>query len=153
MRDLLLEELAMFERIVRDGLEVVPRFRVLTAGGEYVIFAPLSDDLAERRRTLQMIGAFMAGKLAQAFVMSAEIEEPDAIVAIAVSRDGREGVLQKIARNPLGFGAPRWLDAAAVDPEVVALLPGRETVLDAETLQDLERAFVPGGEFATWRVC
>jgi hypothetical protein len=47
---------------------------------------------------------------------------------------------------------PRWLDAAAIDLDVVALLPGRETVLDAETVRDLERAFVPGGEFETWRV-
>jgi hypothetical protein len=69
-----------------------------------------------------------------------------------VSREAREGVLQTIARDPIGFGGPRWLDAAAVDPDVVALLMGRETVLDAATLQDLERMFVPGGEFETWRV-
>jgi hypothetical protein len=122
----------MSERIVREGLEVVPRFRVRTAaGGEYVIFAPLPDDLAERRRALQMVAAFMAWKLARGFIMAAETKAPDAIIAVAVSREAREGVLQTIARDPIGFGAPQWLDAAAIDPDLVALLPGRETVLDA----------------------
>src|SRR6516165_10765382 len=72
MRELLLEELVLSERIVYDGAQVVPRFRTIGPNAEFTIFMPLSDDPDTRMRGLGYIRQFMAWKGATGVIMSAE---------------------------------------------------------------------------------
>jgi hypothetical protein len=86
------------------------------------------DDPAERRRALERVAGFMAWKRPRSFVLSA-------------------------ARDPIAFGAQQWFGLIGQDhPDAIALLPAGETARDAETLEDVQRAFGPGGEFETWRL-
>jgi hypothetical protein len=72
MRALLLEELALSDKIVRGGTEVVPRFRTLGHEAEFTIFMPLPNDLDRRMQGLGYIRQFMAWKGATGVIMSAE---------------------------------------------------------------------------------
>ena len=152
MRSTMLDELALSERIVRDGHEIVPRFRVITPEGEWIVFVPLPDDLAERQRRFRLVGAFMAWKMATAFVLCNELFEPDAISAAYVSRNERVLVLRKISRKPLSFGEPVWFDGSVIGDEVLQLLPPREVEIDAKTADDLQRVFGAGGELEAKRI-
>lgn len=106
MRSTILEELALSERIVRDGHEVVPRFRVITPEGHWTILDQLPDDLAERARRFNLVSAFMAWKLATGFILSNELYGPDSITAAYIGRDDCALLLRKISRKPLSFSEP-----------------------------------------------
>ena len=47
MKEKVLEELQLSVGIVLGGEEVVPRFRVICADGDWTIFVPLPDDIGE----------------------------------------------------------------------------------------------------------
>jgi hypothetical protein len=81
MKGKLLEELQFSVGIVLGGEEVVPRFRVICHDGDWTIFVPLSDDIGERQRRMQLVYGFMAWKSAVAFVMSSELKVPDCVIA------------------------------------------------------------------------
>lgn len=152
MRTTMLEELALSERIVRDGYEVVPRFRVITPEGEWIVFVPLPDDIEERHRRMQLVAGFMAWKLARAFIICTELHQPDAISAAYVGRDERALVLRKISRKPLSFGEPIWFDSSAIGDDVLQLLPPREVEIDKHLAEELQRVFGAGGELEAKRV-
>lgn len=94
--DFLIDEMAMSEGIVRDGNEVVPRLRIFTPEGQFVIFVQLPDDARERDRLMKLVARFMAWKMAIAFVLSAEMRSPDAITSFAVTRSERHGIMRRI---------------------------------------------------------
>jgi hypothetical protein len=48
---------------------------------------------------------------------------PDAISVIAVTRSEIVGVLKRIAREPLTFGATEWFGLETVGSEILDLLP------------------------------
>lgn len=152
MRSIMLEELALSERIVRDGYEIVPRFRILTPEGQWSVFVPLPDDMAERERRFRLVGAFMAWKLATSFILCNELHEPDAISAAFIGRDDRAVVLRKIIRKPLSFGEPIWLDGSSIGEEILQLLPPREVEIDKELAEELQRVFGAGGELEARRI-
>jgi len=152
MRTTMLEELAVSERIVRDGHEVVPRFRVISPEGQWIIFVQLPDDLAERARRFNLVSAFMAWKLATGFILCNELYQPDSISAAYIGRDDCALVLRKINRKPLSFSEPIWLDRGAIGDEVIALLPPRELEIDAVQAAELQRLFGIGGELEARRV-
>lgn len=152
MRATMIEELALSEKIVRDGHEVVPRFRVITPEGQWIVFVPLPDDLEERYRRMQLVGAFMAWKMATGFVLCNELLEPDAICVAYVSRSERVLALRKISREPLSFGEPLWFDGSAIGEEVLQLLPPREVEIDAKLAAELQRVFGAGGELEARRI-
>jgi len=54
MKIALLEELALSEEIVRNGAEVLPRFRVTTPDGEYRILMP-PDDMTICKRGMRFM--------------------------------------------------------------------------------------------------
>ena len=51
-RAMVLEELAFSQRVMREGHEVVPRFRVLAPDGEHAIMVQFPDDLEARMERL-----------------------------------------------------------------------------------------------------
>jgi hypothetical protein len=143
---ILLEELAFSEKVIRDGHEVVPRFRVFSHEGEFCVLVPLPDEEEGRAQALSLVATFMALKLASGFILACELIEPDALMALAVSRNVAEGYVAPINREPLSFGERQPVDAASAGPEILALLPGKETSIDATQLRELEEA-VENGQF------
>ncbi len=153
MRDLIESELRMSAAVVLSREEVVPRFRIEVAGKDgYVLFVPLPDDLAQRQWRMSLVSAFMAWKGAHAFVMSSELQEPDAAVSVAVSRSGVLAGLRQVLRKPLSVGPVQWLDRSQVGDEIPALLPPKSATVSASMLADLQRVFGPQGEFKVERV-
>ena len=165
MRELLLEELVLSERIVYDGAEVVPRFRTLGPDAEFTIFMPLPNDLDRRMQGLGYIRQFMAWKGATGVIMSAEtwlgqrnalqdskLREGEAIVSTLLSKTDICGVLRIINRHGgISFGAPMWFDRDAVDEALLQLLPGRDVEISPEMMESLKRLFGAGGEFEAKR--
>ena len=144
-RAMVLEELAFSQRVVREGHELVPRFRVLAPDGEHTIMVQFPDDLEACMERLQVVRAFMVWKAATGFVHSAELFEPDAITACAVMRDDVTGGLQCIRRKPLGFGEVEWFDRKSVGDDILQLLPPRMMTLDRRDLEFIDKAFEEGG--------
>lgn len=99
LRTMILEELTFSQRVVREGHEVVPRFRVVAPDGEHTIMVQLPDDLEARMERLRVMRAFLIWKAATGFVHSSELIEPDAITACAVMRDDVTGGLQVFGEN------------------------------------------------------
>ena len=140
----IIDELQLSEHIVRDGHEVVPRFRVIAPDGEHTVMVQLPDDIAARNERMQIVRAFIIWKAATGFVKSTELIEPDAIVTVAVTRDGASGALRRITREPISFGEIEWFGRDNVDDEVLALLPPRSLMLTENDLQFIDQAFAEG---------
>jgi len=144
LRALILEELAFSQRIIRDGHEVVPRFRVIAPDGQHTIMVQMPDDLAARMERLQVVRAFMVWKAATAFIHSSEIITPDAITAFAITRTDVTGGLQRIKRKPLSFGEIEWFGRESIDEAWLQLLPPRMLTLGQRDLEFIDRAFEQG---------
>src|SRR5271168_1855236 len=99
----IVEQFAISQRIVRDGIEVVPRFTVFCHDGPHIAFIQLPADLDERVQRLNVMYRFMIWKAAHAFTLASELETPDALMVVAVTRDDAIGAIQPILRNPIGF--------------------------------------------------
>ena len=115
------QEATAYERIIRDGHEVIPSFRIYTPGGDYKIFVPMRPDLEHRAGKLRMMALFMAWKRASCFYMTSEIIEPDALVVFYVAHSSSLGIMKTIQRNPIGFGDEQWFDHQNIDPELLKL--------------------------------
>ena len=144
LRSEILDELSLSERIVRDGHEVVPRFRIIAPDGEHTMMVQLPDDLAARNERMQVVRAFMIWKAATAFVQSTELIEPNAIASVAVTRAGAIGALRRITCKPMVFGEFEWFGRESVDDEIVALLPPRSLTLTDNDLHFIDQAFACG---------
>ena len=165
MHDPLRDELAASERIVRARAEVMPRWRIITPEGEFVVMTQMGDDMADRAQRLALMSGFMAWKAATGFVFSVETwlggagthqddgrRQGEAIVSFAVTQDGTHGAMREIRRDPLRFGPPQWLGPEHADPMVLDLLPGKAAAIDAPTLARLKMAFGPSGWLEARRV-
>ncbi|KAB2943485.1 MAG: hypothetical protein K8F92_13885 [Hyphomicrobium sp.] len=153
LQDLLLEELGMSEAIVRDGHAVIPRFRICTPDGHFVILMQLPDDVADRRRRIRLLGNFMAWKLATGFAISGHLHAADSISSCAVARDVRQGMMRRIERRPaISFGETTALTESDIEQGLIALLPRRETAMTSRVIAELERVFGRHGEMPAMRV-
>ena len=148
MRNLILEELTLSERIICAGHEVVPRYRIFAPDGEHTMMVQLPNDIAVRNERLSVVRAFMIWKAASAFVQSSELIEPNAIASIAVTRDGVSGALRRITPKPLAFAAHEWFGRESVGDDIVSLVPPRSLTLTENELHFIDQAFayptVPG---------
>jgi hypothetical protein len=69
----LLEHLAACERIVRDGEEIVPASRIITAKGSHVIFTRFDHDKpGQPERAMHLMRRFMVWRQAGGFVLEME---------------------------------------------------------------------------------
>jgi hypothetical protein len=151
--DVLIAELEVSKGIVSDGSEVVPRFRIMTPEGQFLIFAELPDEAKERDRRMRLIASFMTWKMAVGFVLSAETSTPDAISSLAVTRDGAGGFMHRIKRGRIiTFGDAEELGVQNVGDDLLALLPKRESAISREQMRELEREFGPDGEMPAQRL-
>jgi hypothetical protein len=159
---IMLEQLAAARRVVQDGHEMVPAWRIATAEGTFLIFTRFDTDKPEQReRTLFLISRFMVWKMATSFVLTAETwlgtektrHGDEALLAVGVSRHERLGVLQRIQRGDVvGFSEPMWLAPHHVDDQYFAMLPAGVVELSDEEVDELARVFGKGGELRAERL-
>lgn len=152
MRGLIEDELRFSASIVLAREEAVPRFRIEVPGEKgYMLFVPLPDDAGERTRRLELVAAFMAWKGANAFVMSSELQVPDALISVAVTRDEALGAARMVLRKPLTIGRVEWLSRSQIGDEIPAMLPSRQAIVSDRMMTELARVFGPQGEFKVER--
>lgn len=148
LRGRIIDELALSQRIVRKGHEVVPRFVAMAPDGDHTVMVQMPDDLSERLQRLTVVKSFLVMKAATGFVHASELATPDAIAALAVTRDEVIGAIQRIARSPLSFSAPEWFGREAVDDALLELLPSKMIEVSKGDLDFMQQAFereaVPG---------
>ena len=137
-------EFALSQRIVRKGIEVVPRFTVFAPDGTHSAMVQLPDDPIGRLNQLQVMRNFMIWKAAHAFVLANELFEPDAISVVAVARSDVIGALQRVHRDPVRFDPLEWFGRENVGDEVIDLLPPRELAVTHEDLSFMRQAFEAG---------
>ena len=160
--DIILEQLSIARRIVEDGQEVVPAWRITTPEGAFLVLTRFDTDKPEqRRRALLLISRFMAWKLATSFVLSAETwlgpevtrSGQEALLVVGVSRHQRLAVMQRISPGDVAdFGPAEWLDPEQVDETYFSVLPTRATQISLEEIAELSRIFGKDGEMAAERL-
>ena len=136
---IMLEQLAAARRILEDGHDMVPAWRIATAEGTFLILTRMVTNNTEQRdRALFLISRFMVWKMAASFVLTAETWlgaaktrlGDEALLAIGVSHHERLAVLQRIQRGEaLGFGKQQWLQPYQVDAAYFGMLPKGTTEL------------------------
>jgi hypothetical protein len=163
LKDAMLEQLAIARRIIRDGNPVVPAWLIGCADCAWIVLTRFDhDNPGQRDRAITLMKRFMAWKLAQSFILTAETwlgpvemhQGEEAITSVGASRSQRLGVVQVIRRG-IGapqFGPPLWLSPEQCDPAYWTLLPRREETITATELKSLELLFAESGEFPTRKV-
>ena len=139
---IMLEQLATARRVVEDGDEMVPAWRIATAEGNFLICTRFDTDKdKQRERTLFLISRFMVWKMATSFVLTAKTwlgaektrSGDEALLAVGVSRHERLALLQRIRRgHAVSFSEPIWLAPHHVDDQYFAMLmiPTRDASLN-----------------------
>jgi len=158
----MLEQLSIARRIVTDGNEVIPAWRVGTAEGAWLVLTRFDPDKPEQReRALHLIRRFMAWKLDQSFVLSAETwlgseitrTGEEAVLAVGTSRTEHLGVLQRIRRDGrVTFGPLEWISPEQMDDTYWTMLPRREESIDAAEAEALASIFGESGELPARRI-
>ena len=149
---IMLEQLGVARRIVEDGQEVVPAWRITTPEATFLIFTRFDTARPEQREhALALISRSMVWKMATSFVLTAETwvgaDGEDALFIIGVSRHERPAALQRIKRgDPITFSNPMWLAKHHVDDRYFEMLPRGETDISAEEAAELARIFGKNGE-------
>jgi hypothetical protein len=159
---IMLEQLTAGRRIIEDGHEMVPAWRIATAEGTFLILTRFNTDKpAQRDRALVLISRFMAWKMATSFVLTAETwlgaektrSGDEALLAVGVSRHERLAVIQRIQRGEaVGFSEPMWLASHHVDEQYFGMLPKGATEMSVEDATELARIFGKNGEFPATRL-
>ena len=145
MRDTLISELKLSARIVREGTPLVPRFRIASGDGNFVLFAPHQKHLNDRRKSERFIKGFMLWTLTHWFVLSSETKDRDGVASILIARDRRLGVMRRLMRDPAKAGGLEWLNESAILPEIANLLPDRRGVIGQRQYQELMSRLRRGG--------
>jgi hypothetical protein len=152
---IMLEQLAVARRIVTDGHENIPAWRIEAPDGAWLIltrFDPAKP--GQRERATHLMKRFMAWKFAHAFVQTAETwlgyphSGVEAVIGVGVSKSERLAVLQRIRRKgaKVEFGPLERLAPHQVDPEYFTLLPSRRESFTAEEAEALASIFAEDGE-------
>ena len=144
LRASVLEELAISERVVRSGHEVVPRYLVIAQDGEHTMMVQLPDDIAARNERMSVLRAFMIWKAATGFAQSTELIEPDAIASFAVTRQGVSGARRISRSRSVSLSPIEWFGVESVGEDILALLPPREVTLTHDDVVFIDKAFAHG---------
>src|SRR5262245_2215459 len=151
--DLLTAEIEVSEHVIADGEQLIPRFRILSPEGQFVILMDLAPDANERERRLTLVARFMTLKMAFGFVLSTETQTPEAITSFVAMRNGCGGLTRRVFRVPtLSFGPLEELGPEDVGDDLLCLLPQRESAMTSEQVREVERAFGPNGEMPAERL-
>lgn len=125
---LLAEDFQISARVLAQGEEVVPRFRIFTSEGEFLILVQMLDDPADRERRMGLVAGFMAWKMATAFVVSGETITPDAVFSVYVTREIAFGQMRLVDRRSKTLGRGNVLLDHDCDPTYRLMLPSEQTI-------------------------
>ncbi len=160
MLSILRSELRRSVKIIKGGNEIVPRFRIFTHDGDYIVFNPLPDDIKIRHERMALVRRFMVWKLATGFILSTETMQPDAVTAVAVWRDGGSdeikvlGLYQLITRN--GSAKPSFAPEERAGKEmagdVLELLPRHQESLSQDEIDELQTLMGNDGFFVVEKI-
>ncbi len=139
MRDILMKELNVSTRMLREGKPLVPRFRIASGDGHFVLFAARQKHLRAQRKCERFIKSFMLWTLARWFVLSQETTECDGAVSFLIARDLCLAVRRKTAHRPRRVARVEWLDESVIGREIITLLPARSAKIDERQYQELMR--------------
>jgi hypothetical protein len=138
--------------IIKIQDEIDWQFRIATPEGDYhlAITIPAGDE--ERAAMLARLSVFMMWKRALAYVLAAEISEPDAVYAVGMSMREQHHSLSRIARLPRPwtaehFSSVEWLGAEAISPELITLLPRAPEPMTPKQIRELQNWFGTAGKF------
>lgn len=154
LRAIVATDLERAERLIIErqrGLD--PRWRIATPEGDYTIVVAAPDGETIRRRELHKVSLFMAWKRAYGFTFAFEMDSPDAVACVAVTRDDAACCLSSINRPAARpwtmemFEWEVWLKHEEIDRRILDALPRAERPLSAEDLQIIEEWFGPSGRF------
>jgi hypothetical protein len=160
--DIMLDQLAVARRIVEDGAEVIPAWRITTPEGSFLVLTRFDHNKeGQRERALFLISKFMAWKLATSFVLTAETwlgpglrrSGAEALLAVGVSYHERLAAMQRLRRaDVVGFGEVEWLTNEQVEEAHFKLLPTGSSEITAEEAHELAVIFGKDGELAAERL-
>ena len=153
----MLDQLAVARRIIEDGEELTPAWRIETTEGAFLIFTRFDTAKPEQREhAISLISRFMAWKMATSFVLTSETwlgADGGCHIHIGVSLHERLAVLQRIKRGEdVSFSEPMWLARHHVDEQYFAMLPKGATEISAGEEAELVRVFGKNGELRAERV-
>ena len=160
--DIMLDQLAGARRIVEDGAEVVPAWRITTPEGSFLILTRFDTDKPEQReRALFLISRFMAWRMATSFVLTAETwlgsavtrSGDEALLVVGISYHERLAAMQRFRRATVVTFAPvAWLTNEQVEEAYFKLLPTGRSEITAEEAHELAVIFGKDGEMAAERL-
>jgi hypothetical protein len=139
MRDILMKELNLSTRMLHEGKPLVPRFRISSGDGNFVLFAAHQKHRRDQRKCERFIKGFMLWTLARWFVLSRETTECDGVASFLVARDLRLAVRRKTAHRARRAARVEWLDESAIDREIITLLPARSAKMNQRQYRELMR--------------
>ena len=158
MREVLLRHLASSEQIVRDGEEIVPAWRVLTAEGSHLIFTRFDHDKPKQvERVMHLMRRFMVWRQALGFVLAMEVwlgaektrQGEEAIFVLGVAHNApAAGVMRRLRRREgaVELAPAEWVPTDQIDPAFFDVLPGRVETLAEGEAEELARIFGEAGE-------
>lgn len=134
------EELDCTQRIVELGARLYPRFRVLTAVGDFHVILPriVSDETEWNR----LVAAYMAYKLAHAFIVSWCRGSNDAI-SMAVSHATVTGYKCRIDWSSRSLGPRVPVGIRDCKEDYLDMLPLARSSLDEKTYTLMLKRFGP----------
>ncbi|MGO9459209.1 MAG: hypothetical protein ACLP1W_03630 [Rhodomicrobium sp.] len=163
LKTVMLAHLASCENILRDGHDLIPSWLVTGPDGSWLIFTRFDHDKPEQlERLFYLMNRFMVWKLANGFVLGMEAwlgpektrRGEEAVIAIAVSRGEKRGVMRRINRTEgsISFGAHEWLGSDDIDGTFFSVLPSRTDSLSAEEAAMLNDIFGEDGEMPASKI-
>ena len=160
LADFMLDQLAIARRIVEDGDEVVPAWRIETPEGAFLVLTRFDEDKPEQReRALLLVSRFMSWKMATSFVLTAEtwlgpMGAQEALLAVGASYHQRLAALQRINQTETAprFDTLEWLEADLVEDMFWSLLPAGMKEITVEEITELARIFGEDGEMPAQRL-
>jgi hypothetical protein len=155
LRALVLSDLRRAQRLMlRVQDEIEPQMRVATPEGDYFLALTLSADSGERLHQMELFKWFMAWKMALGYIIAGQLEEPDCLYALGVTRRSRAGAISMIRRGPVpGFGPNEWLSRQQLAAsDMTGFLPRGTLTITAPMLEKLESVFGAYGTFPAVRI-
>jgi hypothetical protein len=142
LRARLQTELSLSQDLLVEGRVLTRRFRIVTAEGEFIVITPPPTSVIAREPILTSLKRFMLWKMAIAFVVAGERDQPDAHYAFAASHERAMGILRPIERGSvLRFGYDRVMFPEDVEPELFDLLPPKQGCLSRAEIDELRTTF------------
>ncbi len=127
--------------IWQDGTEIVPRYELFSKTGCLTVFFQMPDAAHLRAHGMKQIADLGAWIGASAVVVSAELMEPESVLAVLVTHRSAKGVLGITKPGQKILGELMELEGDQIPQEFRDLLPRGARTVDEDTVAGLEALF------------